>query len=84
MVWLGIAIVIAALLLTVGRVRATRRTSPTHTSDDLDPWVVAGTAITGAGAILVTTLGPVMYVVMAAGLIAVAVGIHRTPRLRRR
>ena len=71
MVWLAIAIGAAAILL-VAAVRPGR-----WRLDDVDPLLPVGLALASAGAVLVTTLGAVMYGVMAMGLIVMAVGAIR-------
>ena len=75
MIWLGIGIGIAVLaLLVVVTVR--RRGGQVDGIDDVDPLFASGIVLAGAGAALATTLGPLMYVVMTIGL--VAVGANRT------
>ncbi len=77
MIWLAIAVVIALLLVGIGIV-VHRRTRDGGEVDDVDPLFAVGIAITGAGAVLGTTLGPVMFAMMAVGLVIMVVGSSRT------
>lgn len=81
MIWLGIAIGVALLIIAIG-VLAHQRIGDDGDAVDVDPLFTVGIAITGAGVVLATTLGSVMYVVMAAGLIVMATGTYRSRRHR--
>jgi len=77
MIWLGIAIATALLIIAIG-VLARRRVREDADAANVDPLFTMGIAITGAGVALAATLGSVMYAVMAAGLIVMATGTYRT------
>jgi hypothetical protein len=77
MIWLGIGFAAALLIIAIG-VFARRRAREDRDAADVDPLFSMGIAITGAGVALATTLGSVMYAVMAAGLIVMATGTYRT------
>lgn len=79
MIWLGVAVGVAAIaLLVVTAVQRRRRVSDGRSVDDVDPLFTSGIVLTGAGAALVTTLGGVMYGVMIVGLVFMAIGANRT------
>jgi len=83
MIWIGIsiAVVAAALMAIVGRRLARRRRrSAAQPVDAVDPLFTIGIVIAGTGGALATTLGSVMFGVMAVGLILMAVGATRTRR----
>jgi hypothetical protein len=77
MIWLGLAIGMALLIIAIG-VQTRRRAPDDLEAADVDPLFTTGVAITGAGVVLATTLGSGMYTVMAAGLIVMATGAYRT------
>ena len=77
MTWLGIAIAAAFLVIAIGGL-ARWRAREDRNAANVDPLFTIGIAITGAGVALATTLGSVMYAVMAAGLIVMATGTYRT------
>jgi hypothetical protein len=77
MIWLGLAIGTALLAIAVG-VLARQRIRDDVDTATVDPFFTMGIAITGAGVVLATTLGSVMYAVMAAGLFVMAMGAYRT------
>jgi len=81
MTWLGVAgiAVVAALLIALARAN---RSSRAESGDDVDPLFSTGVVITGTGAVLGSTIGPVMYSVMAVGLAAMALGAHRSRQHR--
>lgn len=81
MIWLGIAVG-TALIIAVG-VLAHRRARGDDEAAEVDPLFTMGISITGAGVVLATTIGPVMYAVMAAGLIVMVTGAYRTRQHRR-
>lgn len=79
MIWLGVAVGLAAIaLLVVVAAQRRHRASQGRTVDDVDPLFTTGIALTGAGAALATTLGGLMYGVMVVGLMLMAVGANRT------
>jgi hypothetical protein len=82
MLWLAVAIGVVILALLVVIVRAAvlrgRRASDDQPRYDVDPLFSTGIVFVGAGVALAVTLGPVMYAVMAAGLILMAIGANRT------
>ena len=77
MVWLGIAIGALALIIAIG-VLILRRAHDDGEATDVDPLFTMGVALTGAGVVLATTIGSVMYAVMIVGLSVMAIGAHRT------
>jgi hypothetical protein len=77
MIWLGVAVGMALLIIAIGFL-ARRRARNDVDATNVDPLFTIGIAITGAGVALATTVGPVMYAVMAAGLIVMALGAYRT------
>jgi hypothetical protein len=81
MMWLGIVVGAALLIIAIGGL-ARRRAGENGDVVDVDPLFTMGIAITGAGVALATTLGSVMYAVMAAGLIVMATGTYRTRHRR--
>lgn len=76
MSWIGITIGVIAVLSLIAAVVVRRRSS--EPIDDVDPLFSTGTVLAGAGVALALTIGPVMYGMMAIGLIIMAVGAHRT------
>lgn len=80
MVWAGIVVGIATIVLVVVMVTQRRRRPAHRAADDVevDPLFTVGIALTGAGAVLATTIGGVMYAVMIVGLIVTAIGANRT------
>ena len=82
MIWLGAAVGAALLIIAIG-VLARTRAGGDGDPADLDPLFTMGIAITGTGVVLATTLGSVMYAVMAAGLLVMAAGAYRTRHRRR-
>jgi hypothetical protein len=79
MIWLGVAVGVAAIaLLVVTAMQRRRRASDGRSVDDVDPLFTTGIVLTGAGVALATTLGDFMYGVMIVGLIAMAIGANRT------
>jgi hypothetical protein len=78
-IWLGVAVGVAAIaLLLMIAVRRRRGAPDGRTIDDVDPLFTTGIALTGAGVALATTVGGFMYGVMIVGLILMAVGANRT------
>ena len=79
MMWLGVAIGVAAIvLLLVIALQRRHRTSVGRALNDVDPLFTTGIAFTGAGVALATTLGGFMYGVMIVGLVFMAIGANRT------
>lgn len=79
MIWLGVAVGVAAIALLVATaVRRRRRASDGRSVDDVDPLFTTGIVLTGTGVALATTLGGFMYGVMIVGLVFMAVGANRT------
>ena len=79
MIWLGVAVGVAAIaLLLVIAVQHRDRSSAGRTADDVDPLVTTGIVLTGVGVALATTLGGFLYGVMIVGLIFMAIGANRT------
>ncbi len=79
MIWLGIAVGVAALALLVVIVLRRRPSFPGgRTVDDVDTLFTTGIVLTGAGVALAATLGGIMYGVMIVGLIVMAIGANRT------
>jgi len=84
MVWAGVVVGIAATVLLVVMVVQRRHGSSARGAGDdvgVDPLFATGIALTGAGAVLATTIGDVMYAVMIVGLILMAIGANRARRL---
>lgn len=77
MIWLGIAVGAALLMLAVG-ILARRGAAEGDAAVDVDPLFTTGIAIAGAGVALATTLGAVMYAVVAVGLIVMGTGAYRS------
>ncbi len=77
MIWLGIAVGTILLIITIS-VLARRRARDDVDAENVDPLFTMGIAMTGAGVALATTVGSVMYAVMTAGLIVMALGTYRT------
>jgi NhaP-type Na+/H+ or K+/H+ antiporter len=81
-IWLGIVVVVAALAIRL--VALVRRRGATGVSpDDVDPNFTLGIVLTGIGISLAAAVGSGMYALMAAGLVLMAVGAHRTQRSHR-
>ncbi|MFW2335349.1 hypothetical protein [Ilumatobacter sp.] len=79
MIWFGLAVVIAALVIRI--VALVRRRSATgEPVDEVDPNLTLGIVLTGTGIALAAAVGSGMYALMAAGLVLMAVGAHRTQR----
>ena len=79
MIWVGVAVGVAALaLLLIGAVRRFNGQPDSRVADDVDPLFTTGIAITGAGVVLGVTIGAFMYVMMVVGLILMAIGANRT------
>lgn len=81
MIWLGVAVAVLVGALLVALVR-TPAPSRREAGEDADPLFSTGIVITGTGVVLGSTIGPVMYGVMAAGLVMMAFGAHRSRRHR--
>ena len=79
MIWMGVAVGVAAIALLVATaVQRRRRASEGRSVDDVDPLFTTGIVLTGTGVALATTLGGFMYGVMIVGLVFMAVGANRT------
>lgn len=78
MTWLVIAMVAAAVLVVVGLLWWRRRRSLDGAPpEQVDVMFTTGIVFAGAGVALATTLGSMMYGVMIAGLVMMAVGARR-------
>lgn len=75
MIWIGVAIVVAAAAVLIS---ALRRRSTGRAPDDVDPLFSAGIVLVGVGVVFGAAVGPGMYAVMAAGLVVMAIGANRT------
>ncbi len=72
-------VALVALLVLATRVRAHRLTSPDdHRAEELSPLFAAGIALSGAGVALAVTIGPIMYLMVAIGLVVMIAGIQQT------
>lgn len=85
MVWMGITVGIATLLLLAvvslrrRRVfRVGRSVDQGETVDQGDTLFMTGVVFTGAGVAVATTLGTFGYAVMVVGLVLMAIGADRT------
>lgn len=79
MIWLGVAVGVAAIaVLLVIAVQHRHTSSASRSVDDVDPLFSTGIVLTGAGVALATTLGGFMYGVMIVGLVFMAIGANRT------
>ena len=75
MIWSVVALVM--VLGVVAGALALRRRASTSLAE-ADPWFTAGVVLTGAGVTLAATVGSITYLVMAGGLLVMAVGARRT------
>lgn len=82
MIWLGVVVGVGVLVALVVAVLAMRGRDDVEIAE-VDPLFTTGIVFAGAGVALATTIGPVMYVMMVAGLVVMAVGARRSQQHRR-
>ena len=70
----GVLLLIGLVVLVVARRRAG---AP---PEEADPYFIAGIALSGSGAALFATIGPVGAAMLAMGVVLMVVGITRTRR----
>jgi hypothetical protein len=75
-----IGIIVGALLVTSAVVLAGTSSRPPIGSGDVDPFLVVGISLTGAGVALMASVGPQMLGMMATGIVFLAVGARRMRR----
>lgn len=78
MIWLGIAVGTGLLLIVLIGVLVRGHAWDPVDAADVDPLFTLGIALTAVGVALATTVGSIMYAVMTAGLIVMAMGAYRT------
>ncbi len=74
---------VLALIVTIVAVVGRRRIPvDRRAGDELDPLLATGISLSGMGVVLALTLGPLMYGMMAIGLVLIGVGANRMRQKR--